>query len=275
MRRQVVVGHGDALLVPPLVLQCLGGQDGPVGVGERRLDDGARPQPPGQHDVELGGVDGDLDAEGDPGHEHQDGGERAVDRVGMPEMADHIRAQRLRQRPRQATEDRTGHQPAGRHPLGGEDAEGEEEHADVGGGHENVTGDGEQAGGVAVQAQARQQRGDGHAGPEDGQEHQRAAEPREVAGPRGPGQVPHLLHREQAGLGQADRSPGQEEEADDQADDAGAPEFLHSAGELVSDDRELVSDGLEDLMAHRRVVGRDQADQGHQDQQQRKQGNER
>jgi hypothetical protein len=44
----------DALIVSPLVLQWLGGEDGPVGFGERRLDNRARPQPPGQHDVQLG-----------------------------------------------------------------------------------------------------------------------------------------------------------------------------------------------------------------------------
>jgi hypothetical protein len=43
-------------LVAALVLQCLGGQDGPAGFGERRLDNRARPQPPGQYDVELGGI---------------------------------------------------------------------------------------------------------------------------------------------------------------------------------------------------------------------------
>ena len=58
MGRQVVIGHPDALIVPPLVLQRLDGQDGPVGSGERRLDYRARPQPPGQHDVELGGIHG-------------------------------------------------------------------------------------------------------------------------------------------------------------------------------------------------------------------------
>src|SRR5215467_9691166 len=50
---QVLVGHFDALVVAALVLQCLGGEDGPVGVGERWLDDGAGPQAPGQHDVQL------------------------------------------------------------------------------------------------------------------------------------------------------------------------------------------------------------------------------
>jgi hypothetical protein len=76
---------------------------------------------------------------------------------------------------------------------------------------------------VTVQAQAGQQCGDNHAEPEDGKEHKRAPKPREVAGPRGPGQVPYLPHSEQASLGQAGRSPGQGDEADDQANDAGAP----------------------------------------------------
>ena len=38
----------------PLVLQRLQGHAGPVGLGERGLDDGARPQPPGEHHVDLG-----------------------------------------------------------------------------------------------------------------------------------------------------------------------------------------------------------------------------
>jgi hypothetical protein len=60
----------DALLVAPLILQRLGCQDGPVGLGEGRLDDRAGPQPPRQDDIELGSVPGDLDAQGNPGQEH-------------------------------------------------------------------------------------------------------------------------------------------------------------------------------------------------------------
>jgi len=48
----VVIRHFDVLVVPPLVLQHLSRQDGPVGLGERRLDDGARPQPPRRYHVE-------------------------------------------------------------------------------------------------------------------------------------------------------------------------------------------------------------------------------
>ena len=50
----VVEGHLDVLLGAPLVLQRLQGHAGPVGLGQRRLDDGPRPQPPGQHHVDLG-----------------------------------------------------------------------------------------------------------------------------------------------------------------------------------------------------------------------------
>src|SRR5262249_44778487 len=45
-------------VAPPLVLQYLSHQDGPVGLGERRLDDGARPQPPRHYHVDLCGVHG-------------------------------------------------------------------------------------------------------------------------------------------------------------------------------------------------------------------------
>jgi hypothetical protein len=64
---------------------------------------------------------------------------------------------------------------------------------------------------MTVQAQARQPRGDNHAKPQYAKEHKRAAEPLDVARPRGTGQVPHLFHREQASLGQAGRSPDQDD----------------------------------------------------------------
>jgi hypothetical protein len=127
---------------------------------------------------------------------------------------------------------------------------------------------------MGVQAQAGQHGGDHHATSKDGKEHQRAPEPLDVARPRRPGQVPHLLHCEQPSLRQARRSPGQHDQADDQANDAGAAQLRHAARELIADDRDLVSDGIKDLMAECRIVGCHQAEQGHQDQQQREQRNE-
>jgi hypothetical protein len=59
---RVVKGHFDVLVVAPLVLQCLTGQDDPVSYGERRLDDGPRPEQPRKHDAGLGSVHGNLGA---------------------------------------------------------------------------------------------------------------------------------------------------------------------------------------------------------------------
>ena len=83
-----------------------------------------------------------------------------------------------------------------------------------------------------------------------------------------------MRHREQARLREPCRSPGQGEEAGHQADDAGAAELMDVAGELMADQRDLPSHRVQRLMAQRRVAGGNQAKDGHQDQQQREQGDE-
>src|SRR6266542_5738327 len=62
----VVEGHLDVLLRAPLVLQRQQGHAGPVRLGQRRLDDGPRLEPAGQHHVDLGTVHGELNRELDP-----------------------------------------------------------------------------------------------------------------------------------------------------------------------------------------------------------------
>src|SRR5579875_4010909 len=82
-RHAVGERHLDLLLGPALVLQRLQRHARPVRLGERRLHDGARPQPPLQHHVDLRAVHGDLDRQVDPGKQAEHGAEHAVDRVAV------------------------------------------------------------------------------------------------------------------------------------------------------------------------------------------------
>lgn len=92
---RVVKAHRDLLVVAPVVLQCLTGQDGPVSRGERRLDDGPRPALPGEHDVGLGDVRGNLGGQVDPGEQSEHGGQYALDGIGVQEVAHEVGAERL------------------------------------------------------------------------------------------------------------------------------------------------------------------------------------
>jgi hypothetical protein len=127
---------------------------------------------------------------------------------------------------------------------------------------------------VTVGAQAGQERRDDHPEPEHAQEQPGAPEPLQVAGPCRPPQVPHLRHREQARLREPGRSPGQGKQARHQADDAAAAELMDAAGELMADQRHLPGHRVQRLLAQRRVAGGNQANDGHQDQQQREQAHE-
>ena len=71
------------LFLPPLVLQCLQRHRCPVRLGQRWLDYRSRPEPPGEHHVNLGGVHGDLHPEVDPREQDEHGGEQPVDRVAV------------------------------------------------------------------------------------------------------------------------------------------------------------------------------------------------
>jgi hypothetical protein len=149
--------------------------------------------------------------------------------------------------------------------LGGEDTEAGEIHPDVGQDCENLTEHNDHGAAVTEGCQAGQQRGHDHGKAEHAQEQPGA--PQAL-------QVPHLRHREQARLSEACRSPGQGEQADYQAEDAGAPELMDVTGELMADQRDLPGHGVQNLLAQREVAGGNQAKDGHQDEQQREQGNE-
>ena len=70
-----------------------------IGFGERRLQDAARPQPAGAHDVDLSAVQHDLGAQEQPRHQPEHDGEEPVHRLGVLEIvADQIPAERLQQR---------------------------------------------------------------------------------------------------------------------------------------------------------------------------------
>ena len=173
-----------------------------------------------------------------------------------------------------ASGDRARHQLAGRDALRGQDAEADEVHADVGRDGESLTGNDDRGSVVTVGGQAGQERRDDHSEPEHGQEQRGAPQPLQVAGPRRPRQVPHLRHREQARLREPCRSPGQGQQGGCQADDAGAAALVDVAGELMADQRDLPGHRVQCPLPQRGVAGRHQGEEGHQDQQQREQGDE-
>jgi len=126
---------------------------------------------------------------------------------------------------------------------------------------------------VTVGVQADEQRRRDNADPEHAEKQQGAAEPLQVTRPGRARQVPDLRHREQAGLGQAGRAPDQQQQSEDQPDRARVPERVHP-GQLPPYVRELPGDGVQHLLAQRRAARGDQAEDRHQDQQQREQGGE-
>jgi hypothetical protein len=86
-------GHLDRLLGPALLLFGQVDQGALVGLGERGLEQAAWPQTAGPHDVDLGGVQGELCPQVQPGQQTEDDREEAVHLTGMLEVvADQIPA---------------------------------------------------------------------------------------------------------------------------------------------------------------------------------------
>ena len=170
--------------------------------------------------------------------------------------------------------DASGHGPGDqiprRHASGREDPEAGQVEADVdqrgdrGGehcGHHQIGAVGDQAGKEGA-AQ--------HAQPEHGEERHRPAQPRHIPGPGRPGQVPHMHHGEQAGLCQAGRPPGRDEQADDDAGRTGPPQRMDVAYQCGADQRELPGYRVQHRVPHRRGARGDRDQRRDQDHQQRK-----
>jgi hypothetical protein len=190
-------------------------------------------------------------------------------------MVDKVSADRLQQRPSGPAGGRAGKQGPGRHALGGQHAEADDIQSHVRQQREDDRQHDEDDGVMTVGIKAGQQRGDDDTNAEDAEEDHRAAEPLQVAGARRARQVPHLFHREQPRLGESASAPEQSEQPDHQAQHAGAAQLGHVTGQLVADQRKLPGDRIQHILAQRRVAGRDEAEDRHQDEQQREHRDER
>ena len=241
----------------------------PVGLGERRLDHGPRPEPARQHHVDLGAVYGDLHCEIDIREQAEHGGEHAVCRVAVQVVVQQVDADLLQHRVQDAPDDRPPDQVMGRHSLRGEHAEGADVHAHVEGRSHHHREKVQPEALEHIVIEAGQSGRDDHAGAEQAQEQHRAPEPRHVAGPVCSRQVPHLLHGEQAGLRQSGRAPDQADQAYDQPDLARPPELVDVSCQRAAEQWDLLGHRVQDIGLDRRVDrGEDEAEDRHQHEQQ-------
>jgi hypothetical protein len=192
-----------------LVLQSLQRHAGPVGLGERRLHDGPRPQAPGQDDIHLGAVHDNPHSQVDPREQAQHRGEDAIGSVAVQKVVDQVGTHDLQDRPRNAADNRARQQPPGRHNLRGQHPEGTEVHRYVDDGRGDLGEDHQDERLAPVGVEARESRRHDHSGPQQGEKKHGTTEPLHVAGPRRTRQVPDLLHREQPSLSQPRRPPDQ------------------------------------------------------------------
>jgi hypothetical protein len=106
-------GDLDALLGPAFLGAGDGGQDLAVGLGQGRLEQAARPQPPGQDHVDLGRVQQQLGAQVQPAQQHEHHREHPVEQVGPLQLVvGHLDADGLEHAPAERPHGRARQQPA-------------------------------------------------------------------------------------------------------------------------------------------------------------------
>ncbi len=227
-----------------------------------------------EHDVQLGCVHRDLGQQEQPGQEADHHGEHAVDAGAGDDPLQVDAADELQQEVGRAAEHGPGEQRLPRLALGGQDLEGDPEHHDVG--HERAGQQANPRDPAHVGQRRRQRRQAGRAQQERAEQRQAGQRPQPAlhgVGPieqgHGPGLVQGLLgclHGAQAGPeGTADTDDQRPHVPLDRTD---------VAPELVADHRELTERSVDQVLLEVGPVGQDEAEDRHEGQEEREEGQE-